>query len=479
MRRCILFLLLCMTFVGAAAGAADYRYQALVDLDGDASTGCTVDGIGELPGGHELRIVAHADRAQVTATVLQSCHAGVWQEVAGETTPQAIALGQGREGSDRVLWSAPRSWFSAHPRLAFHLLAERVDAPAFDLLALDTQWIPLELILGDERVAVPMLGGAGTLLLLATLVCSGLYLLRRERARAWVWPLLALAMLGHGGSQHEARAAGGPASPASATDVGNDAIDAGADILQVEVVADGERVQFAVDVNDIEAAGLADDAKVLFIGNSLTYSNDLPSMLEAIAAQAGKRLIADAITLPGAALEDHFRARTAHTALANGGYQIVIMQQGPSSLPESQANLLEWSVRFEPRIRAGGARPALYMVWPDITRSAYFDDVRNAYLNAALEVDGMFIPAGEAWRAAWRSDPTLPLYDADQFHPSALGSYAAALSMFCELYRQSPVGLPPRLTLANAQHVEFDAAHAHRVQVAAWSAHREHGRAGE
>ena len=96
-----------------------------------------------------MRIVAHADRAQVTATVLESCQAGVWREAVRESTPQAIALGQGLDGSDRVLWSAPRSWLAAHPRLALHVLSERTDAPTHDPVALDAQWVSLELALGD------------------------------------------------------------------------------------------------------------------------------------------------------------------------------------------------------------------------------------------------------------------------------------------------------------------------------------------
>jgi len=478
MRHLHFVLLLALTFIGTAANAASYRYQALIDVDGNASTGCIVDAAGDLPGGHELRLIALADRARVTDTILESCREGVWREEAREAAVAAISVGQGTDGSDRVAWSAPREWFAAYPRLALRLVAERVDTAAFDALAADAQWITLELALGDDQIAVPTLGVTGSLLLLATLAGFGLRRLR-QGARAWIWPMLALVFLGHGWLQREADASGEWTAQATAIDAGNDVADAGADILFVRVASDDTRLHFEIDVNDIEASGLADSAKVLFIGNSLTYSNDLPSMLEAIAAQAGKRLTADAIAQPNASLEDHFRARTAHAALANGGYQIVIMQQGPSSLPESQANLLQWTERFASRIRAGGARPALYMVWPDITRSAWFDDVRNAYSNAALEVDGMFIPAGEAWRAAWRSDPALPLYDADQFHPSPLGSYAAALSMFCELYRQSPVGLPSSLTLSNGQQVDFDADQARTVQLAAWSAHREHGRAGQ
>jgi len=49
------------------------------------------------------------------------------------------------------------------------------------------------------------------------------------------------------------------------------------------------------------------------------------------------------------------------------------------------------------------------------------------------------------WRAAWRRDPTLALYSSDGLHPSAGGSYAAALAIFAGIYDRSPVGLPARL----------------------------------
>ena len=261
-------------------------------------------------------------------------------------------------------------------------------------------------------------------------------------------------------------------------ETGSDSADAGSDISHARIAVAGENREFQFDVNNIEDNGLAGNARILFIGNSLTFSNSLPLMLQAIAAQAGKILVAEAITSPGAALEDHFRQRTAHAALANGGYQWVILQQGPSSLPASQDNLRTWAKRYDPLIRAGGARPALYMVWPDVSRNAYFNAVRDAYSNAALAIDGMFIPAGEAWREAWRANSDLSLYAADQFHPSPLGSYAAALSMFAELYQQSPAGLPARLVLKNGVVFDFDEEQVRTIQAAVWRTHLAQGRRG-
>jgi hypothetical protein len=70
------------------------------------------------------------------------------------------------------------------------------------------------------------------------------------------------------------------------------------------------------------------------------------------------------------------------------------------------------------------------MVWPSLDRIDFFDDVRISYQMAADAVDGVFMPAGSAWVAAWEMQPVLPLYAADGFHPSALGTYLTALVLY-------------------------------------------------
>ena len=64
-----------------------------------------------------------------------------------------------------------------------------------------------------------------------------------------------------------------------------------------------------------------------------------------------------------------------------------------------------------------------------------------------MDVGGNFLPAGEAWREAWRRDPQAPLYGEDDFHPSLAGSYAAALAIYAGLSGRTPVGLPAALAL--------------------------------
>ena len=186
------------------------------------------------------------------------------------------------------------------------------------------------------------------------------------------------------------------------------------------------------------------DGRVLFIGNSLTEANGLPTVVETLSRQGGGTPITTAsVVFGGFSLEDHWNQGTAQRRIAEGGWSIVVLQQGPSSLPESQVSLREWTLRFDSVIRASGARTALYMVWPESTRREAFDAVSRSYASAAEAVNGMLFPVGEAWRGAWRRDPDVPLYGPDGFHPTAIATYLAALVIYQQISGRSPVGLPP------------------------------------
>lgn len=194
-----------------------------------------------------------------------------------------------------------------------------------------------------------------------------------------------------------------------------------------------------------------DTVRVLFVGNSLTQANDLPAMVAALARASGVTWDVHSAVIMGASLADHLEEGTAGRLLRDTRWDFVVLQQGPSTLPASRANLRAGARAFLPLIERAGARPALYMVWPDSTWSgprfeADFDRIRDAYALAAGDVGGLFLPAGEAWRAARRADPALPLYGPDGFHPAPEGTWVAALAIFGELSARPLEGLPARLT---------------------------------
>lgn len=177
---------------------------------------------------------------------------------------------------------------------------------------------------------------------------------------------------------------------------------------------------------------------LLFIGNSLTAANDLPAQLEAMGRASGIAIHCTMVAKPDFSLEDHWADGEARKAIARGGWSHVILQQGPSALPESRVLLNEYAGRFDREIRRARARPSFFMVWPSAARSGDFDGVSASYAGAASLTAGVLMPAGDAWRAAWRREPGLALYGPDGFHPSRLGSYLAALTIFHTLTGRFP-----------------------------------------
>lgn len=215
--------------------------------------------------------------------------------------------------------------------------------------------------------------------------------------------------------------------------------------------------------------GLPDDGlSVLFVGNSLTAENDLPGMVAVLAGAAGvERFRYDEVTAGGAGLQDLWNDGRAVEAIEGARWDIVVLQQGPSSLASSRLNLIEWSGRFAEKIRERGGRPALYMVWPPL--GGDWDAVTRSYTDAAVAVDGKLFPAGEALRAVHAAGG-IAMFAADQFHPSRAGTYLAALVIIGALTERSTEGL----SLLQAI-VDLPASESARLERAADQANRDHG----
>ncbi|MEP6491089.1 MAG: SGNH/GDSL hydrolase family protein [bacterium] len=190
---------------------------------------------------------------------------------------------------------------------------------------------------------------------------------------------------------------------------------------------------------------------VLFVGNSLTYVNDLPATVANLGAMSDDTIRVATSAAPDLALIDHLNGGSdALQQLRLGGWKYVVLQQGPSTLPINRDSLVLWTKLFDPYIRSAGARAALFMVWPSSDRVSFFDDVRLSYQSAAQAVNGVFLPAGVAWQKAWGADPTLSFYSSDGFHPTPLGTYAAALVIYERLTGRDARRLPARAVAGNS-----------------------------
>jgi hypothetical protein len=141
------------------------------------------------------------------------------------------------------------------------------------------------------------------------------------------------------------------------------------------------------------------DTAVLFVGNSLTYSNSLPQLFQKFAQQKGKHVAVEMLALPNYALVDHLADGNVQKLIASGKYKYVVVQQGPSSQQEGRALLLEAAPVLEKLCKDNGARLAFFMVWPAYSNYHTFSGVIQNYTDAAALNGTILCPVGKVWKS--------------------------------------------------------------------------------
>jgi hypothetical protein len=218
--------------------------------------------------------------------------------------------------------------------------------------------------------------------------------------------------------------------------------------------------------------------RILFIGNSYTYVNDLPAVLQQLAnASAPGSLEARMVVEGGATLQQHWEKGDALKAIREGGWTWVVLQEqstlGPSPIVDGviqvndPENFTAYARRFDAEIRKAGAKTVLFLTWARRDAPANQAKLTEAYSRAAQEVGAMLAPVGPAWQNALH-DSRLPLlHQPDGSHPTAAGTYLAACVVYATLFGRTPEGLPP---------VNVDPEQARLLQRVAWSSVREPAR---
>ncbi|WP_299110968.1 SGNH/GDSL hydrolase family protein [uncultured Winogradskyella sp.] len=165
---------------------------------------------------------------------------------------------------------------------------------------------------------------------------------------------------------------------------------------------------------------------ILFIGNSLTYTNDLPKLVKVIAKEKGVRVTTTMIALPNYALIDHWNDGTIQKEIRSKQYDFVIVQQGPSSQAFGKEILVNYGKKYSNLCEENSAQLCYFMVWPSLTYYNTFDGVIKNHREAARINNAMLLPVGEIWKTHFDATENFDYYSNDGFHPSLKGSRVAA-----------------------------------------------------
>ncbi len=173
--------------------------------------------------------------------------------------------------------------------------------------------------------------------------------------------------------------------------------------------------------------------KVLFVGNSLTYTNDLPSKVAEMGLRTGVLIEKVMLAYPNYALEDHWNDGCLQIMIQSRYYDIVVVQQGPSSQPDGAASLLDFGKRIQALCKANDTKLAFFMVWPTRVNYHTFPGVTSNYSAATAAIGAILCPVGQVWKLHQDNTGDFSYYGPD-FHPSDKGTAFAADVIYKALF---------------------------------------------
>jgi hypothetical protein len=198
---------------------------------------------------------------------------------------------------------------------------------------------------------------------------------------------------------------------------------------------------------DAPAAGPAREWRVLFVGNSLTYVNNLPALLRALGESQGAAITTETWAAPGGTLADRWRGGHVAEALRTRRFDVVVLQEQGGHLAACMASAQEQrrapcaaSLRAYRDIarlaQEHGARTLLFQTWgPD---RKWQDNLDRSLRMVSDRTSAPIFDAAGALEALHEALPETVLYP-DGRHPSTQASLMLALALYREVTGATPV----------------------------------------
>lgn len=195
--------------------------------------------------------------------------------------------------------------------------------------------------------------------------------------------------------------------------------------------------------------------RVLFVGNSYTYYNNLEQVVTALADSTPVKLTCRKSTVGGAFLSEHWlgqRGLKTKDLIKTGKFDVVVLQDNSMAAIERPDSVYKYVRLLCDWVRESGGRPYLYATWAREKVPQYQPEINAVYAKAAKDNKATLVPAGNAWSLAKTLRPTISLYDADGSHPNNLGTYLTACVFATQLAGElDPRKMASTPTVADAQ----------------------------
>ena len=213
--------------------------------------------------------------------------------------------------------------------------------------------------------------------------------------------------------------------------------------------------------------------RVLFIGNSYTFVNDLPNTFAKLAKSGGHKVEVGMSAQGGWSLTDHVGSTETLNLLNSTKWNFVVLQEQSEipSVPQVRNQEMYPAAReLVKKIKNIDAMPIFFITWahrdgmPENGMNNYESmqrQINYGYMEIAQELNAPIAPVGLAWSIAVKEHPELELWQGDGSHPTEQGTYLAACVFYAVIFHESPDGLTYRASLSreNAKIIQSVASH--------------------
>jgi uncharacterized protein DUF4886 len=193
--------------------------------------------------------------------------------------------------------------------------------------------------------------------------------------------------------------------------------------------------------------------RVLFIGNSYTFVNDLPDTFAKLAGSGGHKVEVGMSAQGGWRLADHVGSTETLNLLNSTKWNFVVLQeqsQIPSVSQMRNQEMYPAARELAQKIKEIGATPIFFIAWahrggmPENGMNNYESmqsQINYGYMEIAQDLNAPVAPVGLAWSIAVKEHPELELWQEDGSHPTEQGTFLAACVFYAVIFHASPAGL--------------------------------------
>lgn len=187
------------------------------------------------------------------------------------------------------------------------------------------------------------------------------------------------------------------------------------------------------------------ELKVLFVGNSYTYGNNLPHIVAILSEETNTKLITRKSVIGGAHLWEHWngdRGLNTREIIKDGDFDIVVLQDHSMSAIETPDSTIKYVRLFSEYIDHFGAETYLYNTWARKKVPQFQPAIDDLYTRAARNNKIVRVPVGSAWELAQDVRPSIELYTSDGSHPNALATLLTACVFVKAITGELPQNIP-------------------------------------